>query len=67
MLNLGLDAGDATGLAELPQFLNDWLAGDRTDLDASLTRFVGARGDDLPQLRRPSSFPTRTRLNSRPG
>ncbi|HEX4701982.1 MAG TPA: hypothetical protein VH352_07630, partial [Pseudonocardiaceae bacterium] len=46
-----LDTGDATELAELLQFLNDWLASDHTHLDTSLTRFVGTRGYDLPQLR----------------
>jgi hypothetical protein len=46
-----LDTGDATELAELLQFLNDWLASESTHLDASLTRFVGTRGHDLPQLR----------------
>jgi hypothetical protein len=46
-----LDTGDATELAELLQFLNDWLASDPTRLDASLTRFVGAHGYDLQTLR----------------
>jgi hypothetical protein len=46
-----LDTGDATELAELLQFLNDWLASDHTHLDTSLTRFVGTRGYNLPQLR----------------
>ena len=46
-----LDTGDATELAELLQFLNDWLAGDPLCLDASLTRFVGADGYDLQMLR----------------
>jgi hypothetical protein len=45
-----LDTGDATELAELLQFLNDWLASDPTHLDASLTRFVGADGYDLRTL-----------------
>jgi hypothetical protein len=51
MPNLNLDTGDATELAELLHFLNDWLASDPTRLDASLTRFVGTRGYNLPQLR----------------
>ena len=51
MPSLGLDTGDAIELAELLQFLNDWFGSDRADLDASLTRFVGARGYDLQQLR----------------
>jgi hypothetical protein len=46
-----LDTSDATELAELLQFLNDWLASDPTYLDTSLTRFVGTRGYNLPQLR----------------
>jgi hypothetical protein len=36
-----LDTSDAIELAELLQFLNDWLATDRDHIDASLTRFVG--------------------------
>jgi hypothetical protein len=51
MPNLDLDTGDATELGELLQFLHDWLASDPTHLDASLTRFVGTDGYDLPQLR----------------
>jgi hypothetical protein len=46
-----LDTGDATELAELLQFLNDWLASKDTHLDASLARFVGTRGYDLQALR----------------
>ncbi len=42
---------DAAELAELLQFLGDWLATDRNRLDASLARFVGNRGYDLSQLR----------------
>lgn len=42
---------DATELAQLLQFLGDWLATDRDHLDASLARFVGNRGYHLSQLR----------------
>lgn len=44
-----LHPGDAAELAELLQFLGDWLGTDRDHLDASLTRFVGNRGYDLRQ------------------
>jgi hypothetical protein len=46
-----LDTGDATELAELLQFLSDWLASDPAHLHASLTRFVGTHGYDLQTLR----------------
>lgn len=46
-----LHPSDAAELAELLQFLDDWLATDRDHLDASLARFVGNRGYDLSQLR----------------
>lgn len=36
-----LDAADAIELAELLQFLGDWLESDRDNLAASLARFVG--------------------------
>jgi len=42
---------DAVELAELLQFLHDWLGSDRGRLDVSLTRFVGNCGYDLSQLR----------------
>ena len=42
---------DAAELAELLQFLGDWLAIDRGHLDASLARFVGNRGYNFSQLR----------------
>jgi len=41
----------AAELAELLQFLDDWLAADRDHLEASLTHFTGSRGYDLSQLR----------------
>lgn len=46
-----LHPSDAAELAELLQFLDDWLAADRDHLDASLARLVGNRGYDLSQLR----------------
>jgi hypothetical protein len=36
-----LDAADAIELAELLQFLGDWLESDRDNLAASLARFAG--------------------------
>ena len=51
MPTITLDPGDATELAELLQFLNDWLATDPAHLNTSLTRFVGHRGYDSNQLR----------------
>jgi hypothetical protein len=46
-----LHPSDAAELAELLQFLDDWLAADRDHLEASLTHFLGSRGYDLSQLR----------------
>lgn len=46
-----LDTSDATELAELLQFLNDWLTSDPNHLDTSLTRFVGSHGYTLQTLR----------------
>ncbi len=47
-----LHPNDAAELAELLQFLDDWLTSDHDhNLDASLTSFVGNRGYDLSQLR----------------
>jgi hypothetical protein len=46
-----LDTSDATELAELLQFLGDWLASEPDHLDASLTRFVGTHGYNLQTLR----------------
>jgi hypothetical protein len=37
-----LDVSDAIELAELLQFLSDWLESDRATLTASLARFVGS-------------------------
>ena len=38
-----LDASDAIELAQLLQFLSDWLESDRATLTASLARFVGSQ------------------------
>jgi hypothetical protein len=52
MPSMTLDLGDATELAELLQFLRDWLATDHNHhLRASLDAFVGTRGYDLDHLR----------------
>jgi hypothetical protein len=48
---VNLDAADAAELAELLQFLHDWLAADADRLDASLSGFVGSRAYDTIQLR----------------
>jgi hypothetical protein len=42
MPSMPIDTGDATELAELLQFLRDWLESDRENLAASLARFVGS-------------------------
>jgi hypothetical protein len=42
MPSMPLDVGDAIELAELLQFLSDWLESDHDNLAASLTRFVGS-------------------------
>jgi hypothetical protein len=46
-----LDTGDAAELAELLQFLTDWLTSDPDHLDASLTRFTGNPAYGLSTLR----------------
>ena len=51
MPSISLHTGDAAELAELLQFLRDWLATDPHQLDASLTAFVGTRGYDPDHLR----------------
>jgi hypothetical protein len=37
-----IDAGDAVELAELLEFLSDWLESDHDNLAASLARFAGS-------------------------
>ena len=51
MPDLRLDAGDAVELAELLQFLAEWLARDPGRLGASLEQFVGHPAYNLGQLR----------------
>ena len=51
MPTMNLDLGDAVELAELLQFINDWLTTDHERLDASLQTFVGNRAYDTRQLR----------------
>jgi hypothetical protein len=46
-----VDAVDAIELAELLQFLGDWLESDRDSLAPSLARFVGSDAYGLSQLR----------------
>jgi hypothetical protein len=46
-----MDTGDAAELAELLQFLADWLAADHAHLDTSLARFVGNRAYGIQHLR----------------
>jgi hypothetical protein len=40
MSSMPLDAGDATELAELLEFLGDWLESDHDNLAGSLARFI---------------------------
>ena len=51
MPTTSLDTSDAAELAQMLQFLTDWLAADPAQLDASLTRFVGHRAYAASQLR----------------
>jgi hypothetical protein len=51
MPDVKLDAADAAELAEMLQFLDDWLARDPARLAASLEEFVGNPAYGLPQLR----------------
>lgn len=46
-----LDHADATELAELLQFLRDWLDADHDQLNTSLQTFVGNSAYDCDQLR----------------
>ena len=48
---MNLDTGDAVELAELLQFLHDWLAADPDPLGKSLRVFIGGRAYDVDQLR----------------
>jgi hypothetical protein len=51
MPTVTLNTGDAVELAELLQFLDDWLAADTDRLGESLSGFVGNRAYDAVQLR----------------
>jgi len=47
-----LESSDAAELTEMLTFIDQWLTGpDHAQLTASLTRFVGADGYNLTQLR----------------
>jgi hypothetical protein len=48
---VNLDAGDATELAGMLQFLHDWLAADDDRLNDSLSGFVGNGAYDTVALR----------------
>jgi hypothetical protein len=50
MPEVRLDASDAAELAELLQFLSDWLRRDPGRLGASLEEFVGHPAYDIGQL-----------------
>ena len=51
MPEVKLDAADAAELAEMLQFISQWLARDPGHLAALLARFVGHPAYGLPQLR----------------
>jgi hypothetical protein len=51
MTATNLDLADTNELAELLQFIRDWLTTDYNNLDTSLTAFVGNPCYDLRQLR----------------
>lgn len=51
MPQIRLDVTDAVELAELLQFVNDWLASDTERLDTSLTRYVGHPACTVDDLR----------------
>jgi hypothetical protein len=51
MPEMRLDAADAAELAEMLQFLSDWLARDPGRLGASLEQFVGHPAYGISQLR----------------
>jgi hypothetical protein len=72
MPTVSLDLLDAAELAEMLQFINDWLAGDHDHLNASLHRFVAdphPSSYDLDHLRHgPATLrlPPRRRRRSLP-
>jgi len=51
MPSTSLDTADAVELAELLQFLDDWLATDHDQLSASLAHFVGSQAYGVETLR----------------
>jgi hypothetical protein len=51
MPEVKLDTADAAELAEMLQFLSEWLAHDPARLAASLAEFAGHPAYGLPQLR----------------
>ena len=51
MPEVRLDAADAGELAEILQFLSEWLARDPARLAASLTQFIGHPAYGLDELR----------------
>jgi hypothetical protein len=51
MPDFKLDASDAAELAEMLQFLSEWLARDPGRLGASLAQFVGHPAYGIEQLR----------------
>jgi hypothetical protein len=51
MPSLSLDASDAAELAEMLQFLTQWLTADGAHLAASLAKFLGSTAYDTGQLR----------------
>jgi hypothetical protein len=51
MPEMSLDAGDAAELAEMLQFLHDWLARDEYQLRASLEAFTGSPAYGICDLR----------------
>jgi hypothetical protein len=51
MPSVPLDVSDAIELAELLEFLSDWLESDHDNLTASLARFVGSPGYGPDTLR----------------
>lgn len=50
MPTVNLDTADAVELAELLQFLREWLAADPNRLGGSLSGFVGSRAYDVGEL-----------------
>jgi hypothetical protein len=51
MPSIPVDVSDAIELAEILEFLSDWLESDRAALAASLARFVGSEAFGLDSLR----------------